>query len=915
VVDANIESLRVTFQPATFAFMSRAADSTVSIDERDRLLISMVNAWGTAANSLGLAAQRYSELYRLDSERATKRDLVAQRTRELYMSAIVIIKLHQDAGKAAQAASIATGLGALLERQALLSKTFDELLFLRDGEVVVTTSVDPNDTSNGVLLARSRKAHDAIDTAATSVEQTLADIASQSVLFATLVTAAEDAVGASQDRMIELCGIPEDCGPADLGDPDCDTSPDAGACGFKQTRGNYLTRTETMISTAKEQIKLMEGSGSNEGLPIENLWENGPSPSEAGLALLAYRAASKDYANALAEQREATNSRTREYAQVKAFEVSINDIKKIRENQVTKISKAIKDLTDGVEGENSGTAGRVKDRAQVVLDSIALRKKLLEERTGIMATWQTVNLGANAVQIALLAAANTAEDIAALSEVSGELAAEVRDEAINALPQFSGIILDPAAPSRALIWCNADMGIESSKAATATARMAAGKAQLMVETSALVKDATLAALDNGAEFATISTETQLAVADIEGELAILQNDELARQTDFLIAAADRFVEAEVAEIEAGIELQDRSNALLDRIIDDLGFSREVAQAEFSMLAAFLTYQSVVSSARQERANLEGVREKLNALNNRIGGPEAFMTEASKLAEADRQIDRAKRKLNDWLVALEYFAVRPFFNERMAIVLAKSSYELKKIADRLEDLQSACGGSVSSSYSEVSVRSDLLGYRESITDAVTARTLSPADRFQETLKRGVVPVTLRTRYTAGGTIGDLLQGPKVLSASFVLALGDFANLAVTCNAKVTSIAIKLEGEGIGSGQPAVTLLYEGSSQLYSCQPGISEYVETWGQGSTTFGTITSFQIDGRSGSPVAGLNVMGSSNTAFSGLPLASRYTVLIDPSLYANKDIVWSKVTDIKLGLTYDYQDPFPAESACDSSL
>jgi hypothetical protein len=42
--------------------------------------------------------------------------------------------------------------------------------------------------------------------------------------------------------------------------------------------------------------------------------------------------------------------------------------------------------------------------------------------------------------------------------------------------------------------------------------------------------------------------------------------------------------------------------------------------------------------------------------------------------------------------------------------------------------------------------------------------------------------------------------------------------------------------------------------------------------------------------------------------------VLIDPSLPANRNIDWSKVTDIKLGLSYDYQDPFPADSLCGSS-
>jgi hypothetical protein len=823
------------------------------------------------------------------------------------MSAIAIIQFHQAAGKAAQAASIATGLGALLERQSLLSNTFDELLFARDGEVVISTSVDPNDTSNDVLGARRERALLAIDRAATSVEETLATIFSQQLTFDALLGAANDAVDASQDRMIELCGIPEGCGPLDLGDPECDTSPAAGLCGFKQTRGDYETRAETMIRTAKEVIAKIEG-GQNEGLQIVNLWESAEeSPSEAGLALLAYRAAAQDYAGALAEREAATRARTAEQKAIDAFTESIKDILAARQTQNTKVKAA-------VAGVMKIANTTVTDREELVLSAIDKRTALLAIRSVTMASWQSVNIAGNQVQIAALVAANTAEDVAAVAENSADLAEDSRDASIEALPTTVGSSTDPSAPARASISASANAGVAAAENAKVAARNAAGKARLAAETSLIIQEALLAGLDNASEFAALAVETDLAIADIYGEFEILQNDVAQSQLDFVVDELDRLADYEVLIIEQQIELRDRTAAILDRTIDDLGHSREVAQAELSMLAALLNYHAVVASARQERANLEGVRSKKIALNNIIGGPERFMTDASKLAEADRQIDRAKRKLNDWLVALEYFAVRPFFNERMAIALAKSSYELKKIGDRLDDLQAGCGGSVSSSYSEVSVRSDLLGYRESIQDRVTGTLLSPADRFKETLKRGVVPVNQRTRYTAGGILGDLLQRPEeVLSASFVVALDDFANLAVTCNAKVMSVAIKLEGEGIGSGQPTVTLLYEGSSQLYSCQPGISDYVEAFGQGETAFDTITTFQISGRSGSPVAGINEMGSPNTSFSGLPLASRYTILIDKELGGNADIVWSKVTDIKLGLTYDYQDPFPSDSLCGS--
>ena len=67
------------------------------------------------------------------------------------------------------------------------------------------------------------------------------------------------------------------------------------------------------------------------------------------------------------------------------------------------------------------------------------------------------------------------------------------------------------------------------------------------------------------------------------------------------------------------------------------------------------------------------------------------------------------------------------------------------------------------------------------------------------------------------------------------------------------------------------------------------------------------------SPVANLNTFGpddSANRGLEGLPLASTYTVLIDPAAGENANLDWSKLEDIKLKLTWAYQDVFP-EGQC----
>jgi hypothetical protein len=172
-----------------------------------------------------------------------------------------------------------------------------------------------------------------------------------------------------------------------------------------------------------------------------------------------------------------------------------------------------------------------------------------------------------------------------------------------------------------------------------------------------------------------------------------------------------------------------------------------------------------------------------------------------------------------------------------------------------------------------------------------------------------------RYTVSQTADQVASNSALLVVNFTLGLTQFANLPFTCNAKVAGVALELVGTGLGAGQPVATLLYGGNSQTYSCQPGIDAYVQTFGQGDTTFGTTTSFVVEGRAASPVAGVNELGSSNVTFAGLPLAGDYTLIIDPAAPANQAINWANLDDIELGLTFSYQDIFSSTSDCANSL
>ena len=287
-----------------------------------------------------------------------------------------------------------------------------------------------------------------------------------------------------------------------------------------------------------------------------------------------------------------------------------------------------------------------------------------------------------------------------------------------------------------------------------------------------------------------------------------------------------------------------------------------------------------------------------------------------LVEAERELDRAKRKMADWLVAMEFAAVRPFFNERMAILLARNTYQLRAIADRLRDLESRCGGATNVQTSVISVRDDLLHLDDAQLDATEEKVLSPADRFWTLAQNAALPQNLAVRYSAAETVEQGTQGNDDLFVLNVqLTQAAFANLSHTCNAKIESIAVRLVGEELGGSQPMVTILYGGKSSMYSCQPGIDAYVRTFAQGNTAYGSNSSFVTEARAISPVAGITEMGSPNTTLAGMPLSSDYTIIIDPWLPANRGVDWSRLDDVELELRYSYQDLFGANSECANAL
>ena len=886
VVGPNQAALRGYLQPAAFAFLSRVPDTLDSIDQRDRLLISMVTSWTSTADAIALAAQRWNEIYRLDNERRVKAAELAAKLGELYRSAAVIIQLHQEAGKAAEAAPIATGLGKLMLRYEALTMSFNELLFARDGEVAISSSLDPSQAAQGVVAQRREIALESIADASTKVDGLLSTLFENDLRNTQLYINLNNAVSESQRNLAALCGLPKNCNPLnpdDVADASCDTAWQAGLCGFEVAKGNPLRRTERVLN-----------------------YEADNSPSEAGLAMRRIRDTSASKAdivrvrNALEAKRESFRTRYKLYSDAR----TARGLERVTE--LAAVEAAYVTLTADRGAINSEIQGFI---ASSVAEQDA-QQSAIETFTKTIKTLRQASAG---IQSGLLIAEKLFNRLSATYGRMGDFAVSIKNGVSGCPPTSVGLANDVTAPIRCALTIAGIItgrGLLGLEVATGIAADAAATTR---EISAVSFEARIANAETEAGKRVETNQTKIDKYDLEIRKAQLKfpaaNATLEKARDLWLMKERHAVE-EAQELIEEIRLNRDETEFYQELVALTG---DVARADAAITYALLDYKRVVAAATQERAELVRRRLQREQISQLIGGPQAVFFAANGLVEAEREIDRAKRKMNDWLVSLEYAAVRPFYNERMSILLARNTYQLRAIADRLSDLEAQCGGATSLQEGTISLRRDLLQLTQPQVDPVSGLTLSPEQRFRAVLLESTVPADARMRISVSETAQQVSTNARVVN--FDLGLDDFANLALTCNAKIAGISLRLVGTNLGSGQPVATLLYNGQTSTYSCQPGIDAYVRTFGQGDTTFGATTSFEVNGRSTSPVAGIAEMGSPSMSFAGLPLAGGFTLVIDPALPANQGINWSALDDIEIGLSYGWQDVFASESDCANSL
>ncbi len=882
VLDAHMGVLGGYFDPSGLAVMSRTATGN-ALDARRRLLGEMIQGWRGAMDALVVASNRYNELFQDAEQRAEKSAGIRERMLDLYLMAGILTNLTRDAGTGYQATAFGAGFSELMRSVDKLSLSFDDLVFARDAEVVVSTSLDPTSTNETILSELQADAESQIEKAAESVQTVLSQAQAEALNETQLQNRMGNEINDLRDELVGLCGLPVGCTTEDFrSEPECEVRVASGRCGFSVER---------------------------EGGELRGFSQGQQSVSEAGRALLSTADAAQAVGIAAEEERAHAAKLTLEYATLEALAKNVEDGNKKRLD-------GVEDLQDLLDDQSVWEEQGLEDLRESLADRMDKRQEQIDRMQTNISAWNQIRTDGDASDLGQLTEASWRRELAEGLRTGAETIKDFGEATAEAFPKVAGSANDATSGARAGALFVSAIVVAGMRAGSIVADVAASNIEVDLENQRAMRESQLANLAEVADRADAITDKDME--ELEGQLEIAQAENDSEigdlQAAYDVAKAQR--DAELVYADDLQELQDRRTAYKQMLEDHVGLQLRVDRSKLGVERSIADYLGIVQRAELLNARLGDLQAQRADVTQLIGSPGVVFASANRLQQAENRLQRAKEQLMDWLVALEYFAVRPFIDQRLQILLARNPYQLEEIAAEMARLQRSCGGAANDDSAVLSIREELLGVTLPVEDMVAEEELSPEQRFRELLEQGYVPIDKRVRYTTDESVGDLLKDQgRVLSATFDIRLDNFANLASTCNAKVASIDVQLVGD-VGEGRPTVTLLYDGSSQLRSCQPGISEYVDLIGRERTGFGEITTLRVPGRSISPVATVNEWKdpeeqTGNVSLAGLPLASQYTVLIDTEIGENPELDWDNLEDIKLRVHYQYSDVF-AEGQCE---
>jgi len=217
-----------------------------------------------------------------------------------------------------------------------------------------------------------------------------------------------------------------------------------------------------------------------------------------------------------------------------------------------------------------------------------------------------------------------------------------------------------------------------------------------------------------------------------------------------------------------------------------------------------------------------------------------------------------------------------------LMQAASAYQLRDFLTCLggwyDDYRIAFGAP-HEEVTQLSLREDLLGFTDSVTDEVTGEVIQPQEIFRRVL--------MNPKHIAGSGRIEFPFATSILGGN-----KQFSTLV--CNDRIKSIRVMLVGDFLGDNEASVMLRQEGDSYLRDCVADPASENDM----------VNTYHLDPRTALVQAGVNSFGlaSPNYELTGLGVASDRWVLVIPTgeeAPNNADLDFLNIDDVIIEITH----------------
>ncbi len=176
---------------------------------RNEILSQIATAWENLSDSLGLMTRRYDVLSQDDLERVSVGAELRAYLFDLYYVGLVASELNLQADQGSLNGSFGANLASIMGKLESLDQPFEELVFMRDGEIFIDSRQENGpDTALGVLRTNAKTA---VEKAVSKREEVFSAIEKKNGERLSVQDSYLSSLESMRAKLVDLCGYPADC--------------------------------------------------------------------------------------------------------------------------------------------------------------------------------------------------------------------------------------------------------------------------------------------------------------------------------------------------------------------------------------------------------------------------------------------------------------------------------------------------------------------------------------------------------------------------------------------------------------------------------------------------------------------------------------------------------------------------------